>query len=253
MPGRRRSAGQVDVQLSLPALPRLMPHQKRQIGVIEHVAGDAAEEGFAPFAVRISAHNDEVRAKLVRFLQKLLANGAMTIDGVDFGRDAILFEDGRDHGVFRLRVQDMNGFRLFEKRHGGEDGFLRADIVFPGDGDHSAKVAGALWRSDASAKQSCQRPRKGVQLLPTPNCENKAGKLAPPTSSNFPDGRLTPAIRTNERCSIGRTRGLADGSRLLWLRASHPHHPELQDPGHTDVIQREGISKSASRSRGVFQ
>jgi hypothetical protein len=40
---------------------------------------------------------------------------------------------------------------------------------------------------------------------------------------------------------------------MLRLRASHLVLPRFKAPSHTDVIQRKGISKAASKSRRVSQ
>ncbi len=61
--------------MSLSAQPPLMPHEKRQIGMFEHVAGDAAEERLAPLAMRISAHHDQVGAEPLRRLKSCAPTG----------------------------------------------------------------------------------------------------------------------------------------------------------------------------------
>ncbi len=57
-------------------------HEKRQVRVIEHISRHAAKESFAPLAMSVGTHHDQVCAKVVRLEQELFADGPLPLHRV---------------------------------------------------------------------------------------------------------------------------------------------------------------------------
>jgi len=67
-----------------------MRHQQGQVGMPEHVAGDAAEDQLIDPAVAVGSHHQQIGAMAMNFAQQRLAHGRRSgIEPVGRGDDAV--------------------------------------------------------------------------------------------------------------------------------------------------------------------
>jgi len=63
-----------------------MPHEDRQVCVVEDIPCNAAQKRLPPFAMGVSSHHEEIGAKFMREFQELRAHRPIVLwHGVGYG------------------------------------------------------------------------------------------------------------------------------------------------------------------------
>src|SRR5271157_3113217 len=148
-----------------PPLPaRSVPHEHRQIGVVQHELGDPAQDEFAQRTVRVGAHDQQIAGQLVRRVEQGLAERPdADRQHVQLGADGVLRQNRRHLDMVGMSPnahQHMHPLGGGEAAQGRNDRPDRRPLVSPGDGDAAAE------RSGCAGRHHQDRPVGGEQRGP---------------------------------------------------------------------------------------